>query len=230
MNKKISSILLAFLIAAAALTACGKPDKQAVKVTVPAVQASSTSETTVEETTGSSSPETPSERKYVRFDEMNFSMNGKTYTLGKTTLKELVADGVLAKEKLDKAEIPSNAITIPIKMKIDPKWSVEITAFNPSDKKAKKIDCVINSISWKDKEEIEQKTLKFEFPFDITPETWEETEGRPADGNYIHVEEGKYTADIYRYSESSETYAFNRMYEIEFRNGKLNKVKMQFIP
>ena len=228
MNKKISCFLLASMIMAASLTACKGPEKNTV--TVPAVQASATAETSEAAATEASSSEPSVNGKYVRFDEMKFSMNGKTYTLGKTTLKELVDDGVLPQEQLHKAEITGCGITMPIKMKIDPKWSVEITAFNPSEKRAKKIDCVINSISWCDKENLTQNTLKFDFPFDMTPEVWEQTEGRPADGNYIHVEEGKYNADIYRYSERSETYAFNRMYEIEFRNGKLNKVTMQYIP
>lgn len=227
MNLKASSILMTALILTASLTACAGPEKNTV--TIASAEASVVS-TTEAETSAETSAADPAERKYVKFDEMNFSMKGKTYTLGKTTLKELVDDGVLPKEMLDKADIVGSGITFPIKMKIDPKWSVEITAFNPEDKRAKKIDCVVNSISWADKEGIEQTSLNFEFPFDITPEVWEETEGRPSDGNYIRVEEGKYNADIYRYSERSETYAFDRMYELEFRNGKLNKVKMQYIP
>lgn len=227
MNLKASSILMTALILTASLTACAGPERNTV--TLASAEASAVS-TTEAETVAETSAVTPSEKKYVKFDEMNFTMKGKTYTLGKTTLKELVNDGAIPKEMLDKADIVGSGITIPIKMKIDPKWSVEITAFNPTDKRAKKIDCVVNSISWKDKEGIEQTAFNFEFPFDITPEEWEKTEGRPSDGNYIRVEEGKYNADIYRYSERSETYFYNRMYELEFKNGKLNKVKMQYIP
>ena len=56
--------------------------------------------TTTEATTADSSEDNggstaaPSGVKYVNFDEMNFYINGKKYTLGKTTLQDLIDDGV----------------------------------------------------------------------------------------------------------------------------------------
>ena len=57
-----------------------------------------TSATDSSDNGGSTPNPNPSGAKYVNFDEMNFYINGKKYTLGKVTLQDLIDDGVPFKE------------------------------------------------------------------------------------------------------------------------------------
>ena len=121
MKKALSICLFLSLMAGCLLTGCGSnttDDSSSVAETTAATTATEAettaeseteeteaeTETTAEESSDAEDAETTTAAKekdtskdenlWADFDNMSFKINGKTYTLGKTTLQEMIDDGV----------------------------------------------------------------------------------------------------------------------------------------
>lgn len=96
--------------------------------------------------------------KYVDFDNMSFVYHGKLYTLGKSTLQDLIDDGTTEftepeKARFDEMLEPGGESSIPFYL--DPSAEMQlinegiwVTVYNPTDKSLAQRDCVLSSMAF----------------------------------------------------------------------------------
>ena len=199
--------------------------------------------TTTEATTASSGDESgepsanpnPSGAKYVNFDDMSFYINGKKYTLGKTTLQDLIDDGVPFKDgELENAKnnLNSKYQSAPIRLKIADGWTVSVYVFNDSDSGKPMNECYLNEISvYTSSSTKPQSVLTFDFPYDtLTIDELKANSGEPTEKPYHNEDDPKFVADYLEYTKKSTKYMNRNRYKFEFYNGKLNSFYMTYIP
>ena len=207
--------------------------------------AETSEETTTEATTEASSEETsaaaPSREafkgKIVDFADMHFSINGKTYTLGKTTLQEMIDDGVpFAESDIKHAsdEMKKNARSLTgFKITLDKFWSAQVGVMNLSDSAKPMSECIICSIRVPSLESHYNNgaNLAFDFPMDITMEELVANAGEPEGDNKKHYDgdDGYYT-DTYTYSQKSKKYLGSKSFEFEFKKGEITRISINYIP
>ena len=183
---------------------------------------------------GSGNPN-PSGVKYVNFDEMNFYINGKKYTLGKVTLQELVDDGVPFKSGESENfgnNLKSKYQSSAIKLEIGDGWTVSINVFNDTDAGKPMNECYVNEISiYTSQKRADQKILTFDFPFDtLTIEDLKANSGEPNEEPYHNDENPDFVADYLRYTKKGTKYMNYNYYNFQFYNGKLTNFYMTYIP
>ena len=200
-----------------------------------------TTTTTTEATTPSSDNggggnPNPSGAKYVNFDEMNFYINGKKYTLGKVTLQDLIDDGVPFKDgELDDAKnnLKSKYQSAPIKLKIADGWNVSVYVFNDTDAGKPMNECYVNEIyvSALSSSKESQNVLTFDFPFEtLTVEDLKANSGEPTEKPYHNEDDPKFVADYLEYTKQSTKFMNRNRYKFEFYNSKLSTFYMTYIP
>jgi hypothetical protein len=186
------------------------------------------------ETSGSdtvaTTPVDPNGTTYVNFDEMNFYVNGKKFTLGKTTLQEMIDAGVpFDPEDLQNANnnVKSNSESECFKIMIDDYYYVRVYCMNDTeDGKAAK-DCFVHEISFRIGDP--QDVISFDFPIDMTMDQLKANSGEP-NNDPFHYEDGDYISDTLRYTHESERYYNDSCYEFDFLRGTLDSVRMTYIP
>jgi hypothetical protein len=186
------------------------------------------------ETSGSdtvaTTPVDPNGTTYVNFDEMNFYVNGKKFTLGKTTLQEMIDAGVpFDPEDLQNANnnVKSNSESECFKIMIDDYYYVRVYCMNDTeDGKAAK-DCFVHEISFRIGDP--QDVISFDFPIDMTMDQLKANTGEP-NNDPFHYEDGDYISDTLRYTHESERYYNDSCYEFDFLRGTLDSVRMTYIP
>ncbi len=153
MKKQAICLLAAVLCAGSILAGCGPKEPQetdkpatdpVVTESTPETTAPTTPETTAPttpETTAPTTPETtaPAEApsgNFIDLDNLQFSINGKTYTLGKTTLQQLIDDGVPFRESdLANANnnLNKNSQSPGFRIDLAEYWSAQVYVLNDTD-------------------------------------------------------------------------------------------------
>ena len=254
---KITALLLAGCMALS-LTACnsaaGKRDDDDKReettteeetTTTEATTEATTEETTTEATTEATSEETTAAAakreaftgKIIDFDDMHFSINGKTYTLGKTTLQEMIDDGVpfeASDIKHASEDMKKNARSLTgFRITLDKFWSAQVGIMNLSDSAKPMSECVICSIRVPS---IESKynngaNLAFDFPMDLTMEELVANAGEPEGDNKKHYEgDNGYYTDTYTYKQKSKKYIGSKSFEFEFKKGEITSISINYLP
>jgi hypothetical protein len=167
---------------------------------------------------------------------MNFYVNGKKYTLGKTTLQDLIDDGVPFKDgELDDAKnnLKSKYQSAPIKLKIADGWNVSVYVFNDTDAGKPMNECYVNEIyvSALSSSKESQNVLTFDFPFEtLTVEDLKANSGEPTEKPYHNEDDPKFVADYLEYTKQSTKFMNRNRYKFEFYNSKLSTFYMTYIP
>lgn len=254
---KITALLLAGCMALS-LTACnpatGKREEtteeettteETTETTTEATTEETTEETTTEATTETSSEETSAtspnreafKGKIVDFADMHFSINGKTYTLGKTTLQEMIDDGVpfeASDIKHASDDMKKNARSLTgFRITLDKFWSAQVGVMNLSDSAKPMSECIICSIRVPSIESHYNNgaNLAFDFPIDITMEELVANAGEPEGDNKKHYEgDNGYYTDTYTYKQKSKKYLGSKSYEFEFKKGEITSISINYIP
>ena len=178
----------------------------------------------------------PTGAKYVNFDEMNFYINGKKYTLGKTTLQELVDDGVpFAEGESDnfnnnvKSHYQSGYIKIDCGTKNGNYFWIEV--FNDTDSGKPMNECYVNQILFKilNDEGAKQTLVTFDFPFTLTMDELKANSGEPTEKPY-HNETGSNVYDKLEWTKKGTKFMNRNRYEFSFKNGAFSEVDMTYIP
>ncbi len=170
--------------------------------------------------------------KWVNFDDMCFYVNGIKYTLGQTTLQEMIDDGVPFDES-DLANAGNNLNpnyeSSGFSIKLDDKYySAQVMVLNDTDSGKPMSECVIDEIYLPVNQDIEQDILSFDFPLSITVEELFANSGETDD---VYNYEGEnYSKFTYTYSQESEKYFSDREYKFEFLNGELQYVTIEWLP
>ncbi|SMC78631.1 hypothetical protein SAMN06296952_2754 [Oscillospiraceae bacterium] len=242
-NKKIISVLLAasmmFGLAACGSDSSSGNDADNERVTTEA-ETEDSEETTSETTTESEEPtestlrepEGPVESEFFTdFENMSFTYNGNTYTLGVSTLQDLIDDGVELSGLDAASDIVDSQSTYYAGFSIEliPYRSATMTVANYTDEELPASDCVITSLSVESIREIPEGTIEFNFPDLFTAEDLVNSAGEPDNLNEFEISDGTPFA-IYTYEQSSEIYYGYRRYEYTFENGVIDDISMSYIP
>ena len=215
-------------------------ETEAPTTTESETEAPTTTTTSESETSGdgtTASGVAPSGASYVNFDEMNFYIKGKKFTLGKTTLQDLIDDGVPFEDgELEDAKnnLKSKYQSSYIKLNPGVKgYYVWIQVFNETDSGKPMNECYINEILYKKttlvKDGETQDFVTFDFPLDLTMDQLKANSGEP-NNDPFHYEDGDYISDTLRYTHESERYYNDSCYEFDFLRGTLDSVRMTYIP
>lgn len=261
MNKKIAALFLASTMVFS-LAACNMPgkrdrdedeerierteDEETTKETTEETTEETTTEkeTTEETTTTESETEATTEAKreafsgkIVDFADMHFSVNGKKYTLGKSTLKEMIDDGVPFEEsdlkKVDqKIKKNQRQLTGGFRLRLDKFWSAQVYVMNVSDDEKTLDECVIYRISLPsiDSKYENKANLEFDFPLNLTMDELVKSAGEPAEGDKKHYDGSNYHTDTFSYKQKSKKYLGSKTFTFEFKDDVLHRVELDYIP
>ena len=186
---------------------------------------------------GSTPNPNPSGAKYVNFDDMSFYINGKKYTLGKSTLQDLIDDGVKFEE--DDLENAKNNIKSHYQssyFKIDPGVKngcfIWIQVFNETDSGKPANECYINEILYKvlSDEGAKQKVITFDFPLNLTLDELKANSGEPNETPYHNEDNPKYIYDTLEWTKKGTKFWNSNRISFRFTNGALKEVSMTYIP
>ena len=166
---------------------------------------------------------------------MHFFINGKKYTLGKTTLQEMIDDGVPFDENdIANADnnIKKNYQSGGFRIKLDKYWSAQVSVLNPTKGNKKMSQCYINKIYFPNNPDQTQNVLSFDFPLTMTKEELVAVAGKPKKNNYRHYEDDNsdYYTDTYKYTGKAKKYIRASNYSFEFTNEKLRYVTIEYMP
>lgn len=259
-SKKITALLLAsaMVFSLASCNMSGKRDRdddeeriEKTEETTEETTEKTTEETTTEKetteettttTTESETEATEAKReafegKVVDFNDMHFSVNGKKYTLGKSTLKEMIDDGVPFEEsdlkKLDqKIKKNQRQLTGGFRIRLDKFWSALVYVMNVDDGEKTLGECVIYRISVPSLTENykNEANLAFDFPLNLTMDELVKSAGEPEGNNKSHYDGEKYHTDTYSYKQKSKKFLGSKAFTFEFKNDVLNKIELDYIP
>ena len=198
--------------------------------TTAATTAASETSAAGSETSANPNPN-PSGALYVNFDEMNFYVNGKKFTLGKTTLQEMIDAGVpFDSEDLQNANnnVKSNSESDCFKIMIGDYYYARVYFMNDTeDGKAAK-DCFVHEITFRYDDP--QDVVTFDFPFDITMDSLKANSGEPNEEPFHYDGGDGYYSDTLKYTKESERYYNNSVYEFDFVKGEFDSIRMTYIP
>lgn len=259
-SKKITALLLASAMVFS-LASCSIPggkrdrdddderierteDEETEKTTEETTE-ETTSEETTEETTTTTESETEATEakreefsgKVVDFDDMHFYVKGKKYTLGKSTLQEMIDDGVPFEEsdlkKVDqKIKKNQRQLTGGFRIRLDKFWSALVYVMNVEDDEKTLAESVIYRISVPslDQNYKNEANLTFDFPLNITMDELVKNAGEPAEGNKKHNDYDNYHTDTFSYKQKSKKFLGSKAFNFDFKNDVLNKVELDYIP
>lgn len=264
MKKALSICLFLSITAGCLLTGCGETESNesseqttvatttteaetSEAVTEAETTEAEATEATEAETTDTAGEEATTEAKaatdssnsdtlWVDFDHMEFSVNGKTYTLGKTTLQEMIDDGVPFEEN-DLANARNNVNpnyeSESFNIELGEYAFAQITTLNDTSENKPASECYIESIYMPVDLEQPQDILQFNFPFTMTKEDLLANSGEPEDPDDIYVyedEEKNYKSESFKYRKESEKYYGDSTYHFEFVNDALRYVTISYTP
>ena len=194
-----------------------------------------TSATDSSDNGGSNPNPNPSGAKYVNFDEMNFYINGTKFTLGKTTLQDMIDAGVPFKEgELEDAKnnLKSKYQSAPFKVDIGKGFSCFIYVFNDTDSGRPSNECYVNEVTFYGsytKGET-QNILTFDFPLNVTIEDLKANAGDPTEKPYHNEDDPKFIADYLEWTKQGKKYMNRNRYRFEFYNYELRNVTITYFP
>ena len=169
----------------------------------------------------------------VNFDEMNFYINGKKYTLGKTTLQEMIDDGVpFDKNDIKHADdvVEKNHQLSSFSIELGEYLSAQVYVFNDTDGDLAAKDCYVNEIYLPIYEDRKQDILTFDFSMDLTVDDIKASCGDPDDENTYDSDDGTYHSYRMYYKTKSSKYMRGSSYTFEFINDVLRYIYIEYMP
>ena len=259
MKKKAVTLLLASMCLGMLATGCGTSASTKDTKTTVATEASAETETEVEtkqpdevaateivieteteteavdestETADIKSAETATiGGSYVDFDNMQFAINGKTYTLGQTTLQELIDDGVpFNEDDIANASnnLNKNSQSSGFRITLGDYWSGQVYVFNDSDAGKTASECYISEVYLPMHIGETQNVMSFAFPVDMTLDELLANESDPTDNRTYEGE--SHTTDTVEYKKDSTKYYGQYGYKFEFLDGNLQYITIDYLP
>lgn len=170
--------------------------------------------------------------KWVDIDNMQFTVNGHVYTLGKSTLQDMINDGCPFEEN-DLANagnnLNSNFQSQGFRINLGEEyWNAQVYTANYTDGNVAAKDCPITEIYLPNHTDEKQNVLEFAFPLTMTEEDLKNNAGEPTDtSNY---DDGDYHQKTYEYKRDSTEYFGDAGYKFEFTNRALKYVTIEYLP
>lgn len=172
-----------------------------------------------------------STKSFIDYDNRKLMINGHTYTLGKTTLQEMIDDGVVfdddfayrANNIVDADKSDSGTIVL------GDNWNAYVHFSNFEENTTKTLkDCVLSAVCFTVKEDQEQKIIEFPFSLKMTENKLKKTAGKPTYTSKNKFDDQKIKR--YEYKTKSKSHYMDSGYSFEFVNGKLKYIVMDWTP
>lgn len=176
------------------------------------------------------------DKEWISFEHMEFFVNGKTYELGKTTLRELIDDGVVfddltyAENKI-KANCESEEFLIKLNSKED--WNVAISVGNFSDEVKTIADCPVCKIcfSTNSKLEMDANEVSFSFPLNPTIDDLKMQAGEPTfEEEYAPDDSENANSFCLEYKKDASIYLGSYGYTFNYCENELKSIKINYMP
>lgn len=169
--------------------------------------------------------------KWVDLDNMQFAVNGHVYTLGKSTLQDMIDDGCPFNED-DIANagnnLNKNSQSQGFRVTLGDYWTAQVYAGNYTDSNATAKDCPITEIYLPNHPDETQDILTFAFPLTMTEDELKSNAGEPTDSS--NYDDGDYHQKKYEYTKDATKYYGDTGYKFEFMNGDLKYVTIEYLP
>lgn len=172
-----------------------------------------------------------STKSFIDYENRKLMINGHTYTLGKTTLQEMIDDGVVfdddfayrANNIVDADKSDSGTIVL------GDNWNAYVHFSNFEENTTKTLkDCVLSAVYFTVKEDQEQKIIEFPFSLKMTENKLKKTAGKPTYTSKNKFDDQKIKR--YEYKTKSKSHYMDSGYSFEFVNGKLKYIVMDWTP
>ncbi|MBR3058383.1 MAG: hypothetical protein IKG93_10515 [Clostridiales bacterium] len=234
-TRLLSLVLSLALVMGAAACSSKSTEKEATKTErVEDTTTTTTEATTTEATTTEAALRKPegavTSDKFVDFDDMGFTVNGKKYTLGVTTLQDLINDKI---EFSDTTHFDDNvdkqsSYYIGYSFDVIPYRSAIMTIANFTDEDHPAKECVISSFKVSCIPELPEGKVGFNFPDLFTKDDLIKSAGDPKRSSDFESNGSKY--EILTYEKSSTVYYGSSSYEYTFKDGVVDSISMSYMP
>lgn len=172
-----------------------------------------------------------STKSFINYNNRKLMINGHTYVLGKTTLQDMIDDGVVfdddfayrANSVVDANKSDSGTIVL------SEDWNAYVHFSNFEENTTKTLkDCVLSAVYFTVKEDQEQETIEFPFSLKMTENKLKKTAGKPTYTSKNKFDKQKIKR--YEYKTKSKSHYMDSGYSFEFVDGKLKYVVMDWTP
>lgn len=238
--KKKSKLLAGLLIMVMSIMmigGCGAKKEESKPVEGEVQQEEDTTEPTEEEEVKeeeSEEPTTPSADlgdTWVNLDNRSFAVNGTVYTLGVSTLQDMINGGVPFDEE-DIANtnnnLNSNTESQNFSIVLGEYYNAQVAVINTTEENKTMAECPISSIYLPVDLEESNDILTFAFPLTMTEDDLLAQAGEPTSQD-SYSSGSDYTMNTYEYKVESENYYRETGYKFEFTNGVLSYVTINWI-
>lgn len=179
-------------------------------------------------------PSSASDKKIVNFDEMNFYVNGKKYTLGKVTLQDLIDDGVPFDKKVISAKdtvLQKNYQSTGLSIEVGDYYNAQVYVLNDTDGDKPMSECMVNEIYLPIYSDKSQNIITFDFDYKgLTPEAIKANSGKPDDEDTYESDDGTYKSYKIAYKKASTRFLLGSQYKFEYVDGELRYLYLTYIP
>lgn len=171
------------------------------------------------------------EGEWVNLDLMQFAVNGKVYTIGETTLQEMIDDGVpFEEDDLANASnnLNKNSESQGFEIILGEYYSAQVFVMNTTDDNQVTAECCISEIYLPVHNDREQNVISFAFPLTLTEEELRANAGEPTDFNEYKSDD--YVSHRLEYTRESTVYYGDWGYNFEFDNDELRYITIDWLP
>ena len=216
---------------------CGAKKEESKPVEGEVQQEEDTTEPTEEEEVKeeeSEEPATPSADlgdTWVNLDNRSFAVNGTVYTLGVSTLQDMIDGGVpFDEEDIANANnnLNSNTESQNFSIVLGEYYNAQVAVINTTEENKTMAECPISSIYLPVDLEESNDILTFAFPLTMTEDDLLAQAGEPTSQD-SYSSGSDYTMNTYEYKVESENYYRETGYKFEFTNGVLSYVTINWI-
>lgn len=172
---------------------------------------------------------------YADKNNRSFAINGKVYTLGETTLQQLIDDGVKFEDTSNmnnnlKANYASE--NFDILLNDSEYYSCMIAVGNFTEDNKKIIECPITSLymSVKADTKFVENTIEFAFPLTLTEAQLRANSGEPSDYSEYTSDNSDYYSHTLEYEWDNSKYFGKSGYSFEFQKGVFKYISMDYEP
>ena len=182
----------------------------------------------------SEEPTTPSADlgdTWVNLNNRSFAVNGTVYTLGVSTLQDMIDGGVpFDEEDIANANnnLNSNTESQNFSIVLGEYYNAQVAVINTTEENKTMAECPISSIYLPVDLEESNDILTFAFPLTMTEDDLLAQAGEPTSQD-SYSSGSDYTMNTYEYKVESENYYRETGYKFEFTNGVLSYVTINWI-
>lgn len=182
----------------------------------------------------SEEPTTPSADlgdTWVNLNNRSFAVNGTVYTLGVSTLQDMIDGGVpFDEEDIANANnnLNSNTESQNFSIVLGEYYNAQVAVINTTEENKTMAECPISSIYLPVDLEESNDILTFAFPLTMTEDDLLAQAGEPTSQD-SYSSGSDYVMNTYEYKVESENYYRETGYKFEFTNGVLSYVTINWI-